>query len=99
MKTNISNTFVSIVTLMFVTACSSSHTLDKRVNEANYQHVNVSLGDDVTTSEPIRILKGSQQSLFYNESTETTPLTVSDDQMHVLVYRVVALTARLVLVF
>ena len=85
MKTNISNTFVSIVTLMFVTACSSSHTLDKRVNEANYQHVNVSLGDDVTTSEPIRILKGSQQSLFYNESTETTPLTVSDDQMHVLV--------------
>ncbi|MEZ9722617.1 patatin-like phospholipase family protein [Vibrio splendidus] len=84
MKANIKNTTISGVVLTFVTACTSPHTLDKRVSEHNYQQASVVSGNK-QLSEPIRILKHDNYSLFFDESTQKTPLRSHEDRLNVLV--------------
>ncbi|USD44209.1 patatin-like phospholipase family protein [Vibrio sp. SCSIO 43135] len=85
MKLGFSKSIISFVTLIFMTACSSPHSFDKRVDEQNYRQVNVALGVNQSLSEPIRILKHDQESLFYSNESQKTPLHSDDDQMHILV--------------
>ncbi|MCL1065780.1 patatin-like phospholipase family protein [Shewanella olleyana] len=74
----------SMLFIFMLSACSSTHTLDKRVTEEIYQDVAVSTVAE-ETHEPFRFWAGDNTQFLYSQETGTTPLKVEGDQLNVLV--------------
>ncbi|MCA3908202.1 patatin-like phospholipase family protein [Vibrio vulnificus] len=74
---------LSLILVVLLTACTSTHTLEKRVSESNYQQVEVSI--KAQSEEPVRILEHSASRLFYDEVQGTTPIRVDGESLNVLV--------------
>lgn len=79
-------TTLAVISLsVLVTACSTPHKLDQRVDEQNYTQVSLPIESQAPTEEPIRTWLGQDTSYLYSEETNSTPITVSGDQLNVLV--------------
>ena len=77
----ISSGFTVAMSLLVV-ACSSPHTLDVRVNKDNYKEVTVE--DASSLVEPLRIWASEAPDFLYSADDQTTPITVSGDQLNIL---------------
>ncbi|GEM77789.1 patatin-like phospholipase family protein [Vibrio superstes] len=74
---------VSIVLLSIsVAACSTTHTLDKRVTEENYK--DVTLDTSLQFEEPLRFWASEKPEFLYNENTQRTPIKVEGDTLNIL---------------
>ncbi len=77
----ISSGFTVAMSLLVV-ACSSPHTLDVRVNKDNYKEVVVE--EAQPGQEPLRIWASEEPDFLYSSHDQTTPITVSGDQLNIL---------------
>ncbi|TCN82972.1 patatin-like phospholipase [Vibrio crassostreae] len=77
----ISSGFTVAMSLLVV-ACSSPHTLDVRVNKDNYKEVVVE--EAQSGQEPLRIWASEEPDFLYSSHDQTTPITVSGDQLNIL---------------
>ncbi|WGV98000.1 patatin-like phospholipase family protein [Vibrio sp. YMD68] len=89
MKRKTSSPIFLFVTL-FLTACSSPHTLETRVTEDNYRSVSISAvsnqieQESQQTEEPYRFWFTESLDFLYDESTQSTPLHVDGDRLNIL---------------
>jgi len=77
----ISSSLTAALSLLIV-ACSSPHTLDLRVDKDNYKEVVVE--DAPSEKEPLRIWASEKPEFLYSSIDQTTPITVSGDQLNIL---------------
>ncbi|MEZ9198755.1 patatin-like phospholipase family protein [Shewanella sp. 10N.286.54.B9] len=70
---------------MFVTACSSTHTLDNRVSKENYRMATLEAVNDTHDGEPYRVWADDSSDFLFNEIDGTTPLRVDGDRLNILV--------------
>ena len=73
---------LTVALSLLVVACSSPHTLDVRVNKDNYKEVTVE--DASSVAEPLRIWASESPDFLYSPVDQTTPITVSGDQLNIL---------------
>ncbi|KAA8600978.1 hypothetical protein F0Z19_1484 [Vibrio cyclitrophicus] len=73
---------LTVALSFLVVACSSPHTLDVRVNKDNYKDVIVE--DASSVEEPLRIWASEAPDFLYSADDQTTPITVSGDQLNIL---------------
>ncbi|NVN80898.1 MULTISPECIES: patatin-like phospholipase family protein [unclassified Vibrio] len=73
---------LTVALSFLVVACSSPHTLDVRVNKDNYKEVTVE--DASSVAEPLRIWASESPDFLYLPADQTTPITVSGDQLNIL---------------
>ncbi|MDA0144257.1 patatin-like phospholipase family protein [Vibrio sp. RW] len=73
---------LTVALSLLVVACSSPHTLDVRVNKDNYKEV--TLEDASSVAEPLRIWASESPDFLYSPVDQTTPITVSGDQLNIL---------------
>ncbi|KWU02677.1 phospholipase [Vibrio toranzoniae] len=73
---------LTVALSLLVVACSSPHTLDVRVNKDNYKEVIVE--DASSVAEPLRIWASESPDFLYSPADQTTPITVSGDQLNIL---------------
>ena len=73
---------LTVALSFLVVACSSPHTLDVRVNKDNYKDVIVE--DASSVEEPLRIWASEAPDFLYSVDDQTTPITVSGDQLNIL---------------
>ncbi|MEZ9718252.1 patatin-like phospholipase family protein [Vibrio cyclitrophicus] len=73
---------LTVALSFLVVACSSPHTLDIRVNKDNYKDVIVE--DASSVEEPLRIWASEAPDFLYSADDQTTPITVSGDQLNIL---------------
>lgn len=73
---------LTVALSFLVVACSSPHTLDVRVNKDNYKDVIVE--DASSVEEPLRIWASEVPDFLYSADDQTTPITVSGDQLNIL---------------
>ncbi|OBT07821.1 patatin-like phospholipase family protein [Vibrio cyclitrophicus] len=73
---------LTVALSFLVVACSSPHTLDVRVNKENYKDVIVE--DASSVEEPLRIWASEAPDFLYSADDQTTPITVSGDQLNIL---------------
>ncbi|MEZ8547470.1 patatin-like phospholipase family protein [Vibrio cyclitrophicus] len=73
---------LTVALSFLVVACSSPHTLDVRVNKDNYKDVIVK--DASSVEEPLRIWASEAPDFLYSADDQTTPITVSGDQLNIL---------------
>ncbi|GEA51514.1 lipoprotein [Vibrio inusitatus NBRC 102082] len=75
--------FFSVVLLsVSVTACSTPHTLDKRVTKQNYK--DVTLETNTKVDEPLRFWASEKPEFLYDSNTQSTPVTVQGDTLNIL---------------
>jgi predicted patatin/cPLA2 family phospholipase len=69
---------------LFITACSTHHELDMRVDEDNYKSAQVA---PVTNkaAEPYRFWGDEQPAFLFDSATNTTPLVSAADSLNILV--------------
>ncbi|MEZ9108672.1 patatin-like phospholipase family protein [Vibrio cyclitrophicus] len=72
---------LTVALSFLVVACSSPHTLDVRVNKDNYKDVIVE--DASSVEEPLRIWASEAPDFLYSADDQTTPITVSGDQLNI----------------
>lgn len=72
--------FISV----FLTACSSSHSLDIRVTEDNYKSVSLSQGPEKITEEPYRVWANDHKQFLFDPNTDDTPIRVTGDRLNIL---------------
>ncbi|GEA59200.1 patatin-like phospholipase family protein [Vibrio comitans] len=76
------NIFSVVLLSVSVAACSTPHTLDKRVTEDNYKEV--TLDRNVKIEEPLRFWASEKPEFLYNQDTQSTPITVQGDTLNIL---------------
>ncbi|PMH43752.1 phospholipase [Vibrio sp. 10N.286.49.B3] len=69
---------------LFLTACSSPHTLEKRVTEDNYKSVSISSEGKVANGEPVRFWFDEPVDFLLNKDEVTTPLKIKGDRLRIL---------------
>ncbi|PMG87495.1 patatin-like phospholipase family protein [Vibrio breoganii] len=77
-----SNILSVVLLSVSVAACSTTHTLDKRVTEDNYKEV--TLDTNVKVEEPLRFWASEKPEFLYDPNTQTTPITVKGDTLNIL---------------
>ncbi|WP_010429586.1 patatin-like phospholipase family protein [Vibrio cyclitrophicus] len=77
---------LTVALSFLVVACSSPHTLDVRVNKDNYKdnYKDVIVEDASSVEEPLRIWASEAPDFLYSADDQTTPITVSGDQLNIL---------------
>ncbi len=76
------NIFSVVLLSVSVAACSTPHTLDKRVTEDNYKEV--TLDTNVKIEEPLRFWASEKPEFLYNQDTQSTPISVQGDTLNIL---------------
>jgi hypothetical protein len=79
-----SNKYIIILLALFLAACSSTHTLDKRVTQDNFKTVSINAAYEADLQEPIRFWPDQKLDFLYSENHGTTPLKVKGDQLNIL---------------
>ncbi|MEZ8967749.1 patatin-like phospholipase family protein [Vibrio breoganii] len=77
-----SNILTVVLLSVSVAACSTTHTLDKRVTEDNYKEV--TLDTNVKVEEPLRFWASEKPEFLYDHNTQTTPIAVQGDTLNIL---------------
>ncbi|PMG05328.1 phospholipase [Vibrio breoganii] len=77
-----SNILTVVLLSVSVAACSTTHTLDKRVTEDNYKEV--TLDTNVKVEEPLRFWGSEKPDFLYDHNTQTTPIAVQGDTLNIL---------------
>ncbi|WP_076539495.1 patatin-like phospholipase family protein [Shewanella sp. UCD-KL21] len=72
-----------IFIFFFITACSSTHQLEQRVDAGNYKEALVA--DQTNIAEPYRFWADEQPAFLYNAANNTTPLASSSEKLNILV--------------
>lgn len=75
--------FILIMTLL-LSACSTTHTLDKRVTEDNYRAVTVENENTNPTQEPIRFWPDQKFDFLFSENGKSTPINVTGEHLNIL---------------
>lgn len=75
--------YFSLIFALFLSACSSTHTLDKRVTEDNYRVVTVN-SENNSTQEPIRFWPDQEFDFLFSEDGNKTPLKVTGEHLNIL---------------
>ncbi|PMG43347.1 patatin-like phospholipase family protein [Shewanella sp. 10N.286.52.B9] len=69
---------------LFITACSSNHQLEQRVDANNYKDALVA-ADQTEIAEPYRFWADEQPAFLYDATTNTTPLASASEKLNILV--------------
>ncbi|MCL9773920.1 patatin-like phospholipase family protein [Vibrio methylphosphonaticus] len=73
-----------IVMVLVLSACSSKHALDNRVNQENYKQVNIQHSEVFKGSEPYRFWGHEQPDFLLKSSYTPTSLMVPGDRLNIL---------------
>ena len=72
---------------MFLTACSSVHTVEQRVTKDNYQSVSIPeplSKDEINEREPYRFWFNESSDFLFDQVNNSTPLQVNGDRLNIL---------------
>ncbi|WP_299568634.1 patatin-like phospholipase family protein [uncultured Shewanella sp.] len=75
----------ALLLLTLLVGCSTTHTLENRVPEQDYQLASVANKAKLHSKEPLRFWAGEQSDFLYSELTQSTPLSVNGDALNILV--------------
>ncbi|MDO6762141.1 patatin-like phospholipase family protein [Agarivorans sp. 1_MG-2023] len=70
---------------LVISACSSSHGLDQRVQQSNYEQAVFGVAGVNTSNEPFRFWGGEAPNFLYNQETNSSPLQPSPQGLNILV--------------
>ncbi|GLS90786.1 hypothetical protein GCM10007916_18530 [Psychromonas marina] len=73
-----------ILFTLFLTACSSTHTIEKRVTQDNYKKVSIAAEPLDSDAEPFRFWPEQKFEFLLSEKDGTTPLRVSGERLNIL---------------
>ena len=75
--------YLIIIVGLFLTACSSTHTLEKRVTKENYRAVSIE-NQQEKQAEPFRIWPDESVDFLLSKEDGSTPLKVKGDRLNIL---------------
>ncbi|MBY5992576.1 patatin-like phospholipase family protein [Ferrimonas balearica] len=75
--------FAGLLALV-LTACSTPHTLELRLDEADYRQASLAGSAGSDHPEPMRFWADEDAQLFLNGSQDKTPLTVTGERLNIL---------------
>ncbi|MGR5175003.1 patatin-like phospholipase family protein [Vibrio mediterranei] len=77
-------TYSIVLITMVLSACSSKHGFDSRVDEENYTDVNIQHSQQVEGNEPYRFWGSEQPDFLMGNDQSPNPISVSGDRLNIL---------------
>ncbi|WP_144213044.1 patatin-like phospholipase family protein [Shewanella donghaensis] len=75
-----------MILMLFITACSTHHPLELRVDANNYKQAKIGkTTTGIKSAEPYRFWGSEAPGFLYDPITNSTPLKTSDEQLNILV--------------